>query len=339
LALRETLRRIMQLAADVRADAVLCGGDLYEHERFSPDTAQFLRTTFAEATPLPVYLAPGNHDWFGPESLYHQVSWTPNVHVFTEDRLSPVALDDGLILWGAAHRAPANTDGFLDAFHVDRGGVHVALFHGSERSWFGEQESGKAPHAPFSADQIPAAGLHHAFLGHFHRPRDAEHHTYPGNPDPLSFGEDGERAAVVATVGPDGSVERERHVVAVTRAHDLRVDVTGCASLQEIGACVSAAARGRSGVARITLEGTLGASVDLKLADLYGFVRGLDAVTFRAGKMYPDYDFQAIALEPTVRGTFVQDVLKAEGLDPDDLRSILTIGLRALDGRADLEVV
>lgn len=109
-------------------DALTCGGDLYEQDRFTPDTAEFLRCTFAELHPLPVFLAPGNHDWFGSSSLYHQMTWTPNVHVFHEATLIPVPLADGITLWGAGHQAPANTRGFFeDGFQVDRGGVHVAL--------------------------------------------------------------------------------------------------------------------------------------------------------------------------------------------------------------------
>ena len=130
-------------------------------------------------------------------------------------------MEDGLTLWGAAHRAPARTLGFLDEFKVDRGGIHLALFHGSERGGFAADEPGEQPHAPFDAAQIEAAGLHHALVGHYHRPRDAERYTYPGNPDFLTFGEDAERGAVVVTVLPDGRVERERHRVGMTEAHDL----------------------------------------------------------------------------------------------------------------------
>jgi len=46
-ALRETLTRICGLGADLRADALCCGGDLFEQERFTPDTAEFLRSAFA----------------------------------------------------------------------------------------------------------------------------------------------------------------------------------------------------------------------------------------------------------------------------------------------------
>src|SRR5207245_7699093 len=117
--------KIIDLAAQEQADALLCGGDLYEQDRFTPDTGEFLRATFESLHPMPVFLAPGNHDWWGPESLYRRVSWSPNVHVFTESRLRPVELTDGVTLWGAAHLAPANTDDFLTGFDVGRGGVNL----------------------------------------------------------------------------------------------------------------------------------------------------------------------------------------------------------------------
>ncbi|MGO9155123.1 hypothetical protein [Mycobacterium sp.] len=44
----------------------LLRGGLYEQGRFAPDMAEFLRVTFAEIAPLPIFLAVGNHDWLGP---------------------------------------------------------------------------------------------------------------------------------------------------------------------------------------------------------------------------------------------------------------------------------
>ena len=58
--LRKTLRRIAALAQEVDAEALLCGGDLYEHERVSRDTAAFLQGVFAGLRPMRVFLAPGN---------------------------------------------------------------------------------------------------------------------------------------------------------------------------------------------------------------------------------------------------------------------------------------
>ena len=290
--LRETLTRICMLAVDLRADALCCGGDLYEQDRFTPDTAEFLRSVFEQLAPVPVYLAPGNHDWFGPQSLYRQVRWSSNVVVFTEDRLTPVALADGLTLWGAAHRAPANTRGFLDAFRVDRGGVHLALFHGSAQGELTSQEEGKVPHAPFRTEQIAAAGFRHALLGHFHAPRDAVTHTYPGNPDPLTFGETGDRAAVLVTVAGDGSVTRERHRVATSMVSDVMADLTGVTHFGQVADRVTAAVAGLRGMVRVTLSGEVGPAVDLRLEDVEALrFEQLDALVARLGQVTVAYDF------------------------------------------------
>jgi len=106
-ALRDALSRAVELAVELEVDAVLCGGDLYEHDRFSSDMRQFLRAAFEKLHPTPVYVSPGNHDWHGPQSLYSRPEWSPNVRIFEGDRLEAVTLLDGLTLWGAAHRAPS----------------------------------------------------------------------------------------------------------------------------------------------------------------------------------------------------------------------------------------
>ena len=361
-ALRDTLMRIVDLTREVNADALFCGGDLYEQEYFRPDTAEFLKDTFAGLAPLPVYIAPGNHDWYGPQSLYAQVDWSENVHIFREAALCEVELEDGLWLWGAAHLAPANTgnflagvrnllprrvsrgvdppitDSFLDDFRVERSGIHIALFHGAERSWFAEQGAEKQPHAAFDADEIEAAGFAHAFLGHYHRPKDAGFHTYPGNPDPLAFGEDGERGAVVATIGPDGRVERARHRVAVTEAHDLELDVTGLANQQQILDRLEAKASSLSGFVRLTVRGEHAPTIDIQESDLRDRLSNFEAMKIVFGDLRPTYNLASISQEPTVRGQFVRDVFDSNLAEEEKQRVVVT-GLRALEGRTDLEVI
>jgi exonuclease SbcD len=340
MSLRQTLLRICQLADEQRVDAITCGGDLYEQDRFTPDTAEFLRATFADLQPLPVYVSPGNHDWFGPGSLYRQVRWSPNVHVFETDRLQPVPLADGLTLWGAAHCAPANTAGFLDGFRVNTSETHLGLFHGSAVGRLPTQESSKVAHAPFAEAQIPDAGLCHVLAGHFHTPYHSANLTYPGNPDPLSFGESGERAAVVADVSGNGTTTITRHPVETFTVHDIDIDVSGATHGGQVTDRVTDALTGLTGVVRVTISGEVAPDVDLRLGDLASLrLPGIEALVARLGKVHASYNFKALSSEPTVRGQFVTDVLADRSLDDDERRRILVTGLRALEGRTDeLEV-
>ena len=56
------------------------------------------------------------------------------------------------------------------------------------------------------------------------------------------------------------------------------------------------------------------------------------------GDLQAAYDLDMISQEETVRGEFVREVI-GQDLPEDDKRRILATGLRALDGREDLEVV
>ena len=94
---------------------------------------------------------------------------------------------------------------------------------------------------------------------------------------------------------------------------------------------------GRSGFARLTLSGELSADIDLRPRDLSGVDTALDGVHVAVGDVNVAYDVESIRAEQTVRGEFVREVLQQD-IPEDDKRRILVTGLRALDGRDDLEV-
>jgi len=176
-------------------------------------------------------------------------------------------------------------------------------------------------------------------LGHYHSPRDEARFTYPGNPEPLTFGESGQRGVVVATIGEHGCVKIDRHTVAVGAVYDLPIDVSGCSSKQEIRERITEALLDRNGYVRVTLTGEVAPDVELCATDFEHLVHCLDAPpVVRLRSVRVAYDLMGIAQEPTVRGQFVRDVQASE-LTPEERERIIVTGLRALDGRNDLEVL
>lgn len=340
--LRDALEAICATAVEEGADALSCGGDLYEQEYFTPDTVSFVQRCFSSVAPIKVLLAPGNHDWLGRASLYSQARFGPNVVLFGGDGLEPFDLEDGLTVWGAAHHAPAGTPGFLSGFRAGRAGVNLALFHGSEEGDFAFQGETKAKHAPFAASDVRACGLDHALVGHFHRPRDADTHTYPGNPSALGFGEDGERGAVLVEVSEDGSISRRRVSVAASRFSDARLDITGAADSQEILARAREVLGGLEGLVRLEIGGELAPGAELAAGEIEALgaqLDRLDALLVKMGDVRVGYDLERVQAEPTVRGRFVRAVLARTDLDEERRRKVLLSGLRALDGRRDLDVI
>ena len=66
--LKNTLGRIIQLAGRLEVDALMCAGDLYEHELFTPDTVQMLRRLFDEIAPIRYWFLPGTTTGLGREA-------------------------------------------------------------------------------------------------------------------------------------------------------------------------------------------------------------------------------------------------------------------------------
>lgn len=337
--LRATLRAIAEVARQHDVDAVCCGGDLYEHEGFAADTPGFLVGTFADLAPTPVLLAPGNHDACVPTSIYRQASWSPNVTVFYEPRFASYKLADGFTVWGAGHDQPTIIRNLLEGVRVDRGGINLALFHGSENGEFAWQGSDKVAHAPFPAAQIRQVGFDFALLGHYHRPSVTDSFVYPGNPDPLDFGEDGQRGAVLVSVDDDGSVSCQTVPVAVSNVAALELDLSGVSHLDEAQQRARDLLADHEGMVRLTLVGEVPPEVDVIPEHFAQDVVAphLEALVVRVGQVTVTYDLDTLAESPTVVGQFVRAV-RASELDVYEKRRVLITGLRAIDGRDDLAV-
>jgi DNA repair exonuclease SbcCD nuclease subunit len=338
--LRDAFRRFIDLALETGADAVTVGGDLYEHERVTPDTGNFIRQQLERLGDVPVLLAPGNHDPYVPDSLYNRLAWPANVTVFRERSFAPVELAGGVTVWGAGHDAPDVRANLLEGFQAPADGSHVLLFHGSDTRSVPE---GKSAHAPFRPEDLEAAGAGFALLGHYHAPRlhppEAPRYAYPGTPEPLDFAEEGdhfvarldiEGGAFTCSLLPFGRV----------RYRTFATDVTGMESSDEVRTAV-AALGDASVIARVVLAGDLSPDVDLSLQSLYDSCAERFSYLDLADRTRPAYRIDEIAEESTTKGAFArlmrERIEAADGEEREIAEAALLYGLQAFD-RKEVQV-
>ena len=178
---RELLDRLARLAREREADLLLLSGDLLDSRRTYRETAQALARSLG-SLPCPVFLAPGNHDFYGPQSLYAALDWPENVHIFTSGSVRRAELP-GLdcVVYGRAFLGPREDRSPLEGFRAERDGrVQLMAVHG--------EVDGRGEYGPISREDIACSGLDYLALGHIHQTSGLQREgdtfwAYPGCPE------------------------------------------------------------------------------------------------------------------------------------------------------------
>lgn len=336
--LRDCLHRIVDLALQHQADLVTIGGDLYEHERRSADTGNFIAGQLGRLGTIPVLVAPGNHDPYTADSLYQGVRWPSNVYVFGAAELERVDVAGDLAVWGAAFINRFRRDCPLDGFAgvVPDGRTHLLLLHAA----IGDPPS---DYAPLPALAARDAGFDLALLGHIHDCRYSRPDCrlyYPGSPEPLDFSETGEHHVLLVDAD-SGDIRVQYLPVNRMRFGSLDVDVEGATSRDAIGRAVLSMAEeaGLSGGnVRVCLRGMPDRDVDLDMAALRAVLEPHFAFVDLSDETEPPYDFEGEAVGLTTKARFVQQLRAAIERETNDegrqvLREALVLGLRAFEGK------
>jgi len=184
--------RVIDLAKDVNADALLIAGDLFDNDRVEAATVAFAAEEIGRYAG-PTFLIPGNHDPMDPGSLYwrHDLeAIAPRLHILRAhggELVEPEGLD--LVLWGRAYldsdwhfRPLAGLPGRLDRRW------HVVMAHGHFVREDGEMHRSLLIHE--SEVEAAAKDWDYMALGHWEPHADVSvggmTAVYSGAPMPLA---------------------------------------------------------------------------------------------------------------------------------------------------------
>ena len=330
---RELGRRLAGYVRDHAIDAVLLAGDLFDSREAYRETGEELAAAFAEMPAL-VFISPGNHDWYGPDTPWAKVDWPRNVILFREDRMTAVEVPQwNAVFHGAAFLGPERQEGFLRGFRAPQDGrIHIGVLHGDVE--------GGGRYAPISREDIEQCGLHYLALGHIHKRLEPKRlgstlFAWPGCIEGRGFDELGEKGFYEGTVADDGGVTVEFVPFARHRYESIRVDVTGKDPREAIRAALPQGTE--EDLYRITLTGTTGEN-------------GLDVGALREELAPGFYDLELRdqtrleedlwhrAREDSLRGLFLRALLaQRQAADSEETRQRIDraarYGLAALDHR------
>ncbi len=221
---RELLTRLCELAAAEEVDLVLLAGDLLDSASSYAETGQELMRAL-RALSVPVFLAPGNHDFYGPRSPYARLRLPENVHLFTRNSLEVFELPAlGAAVYGAAFTGPESA-GLLTGFHAPRreGIYNLLCLHG-------EVCAGESRYDPITEAELAASGMDYVALGHVHKASGLlkageSWYSWPGCPEGRGFDECGDKFVNIITLEGD-RCQLQTRSIASRRYQILRLDVS-----------------------------------------------------------------------------------------------------------------
>ena len=221
-AAERALSSVVDGVHELRADALLIAGDVFDNARISDDVLEFFVSEMARAM-VPVVILPGNHDLYDHASLYLRSPFehaSENLHIIRGThgellRFPELTLD----VWGRA--MDSHTPAFrpLAGIPSERGrGWLVAMAHGHYH--FPDDTEERS--SPIRSHEIANAACDYLALGHWERYEDVSQGDvtayYSGSPMGAAAAR-GEIAVNVVDLDPFGAAR-----VNVTQA---RIAMTG----------------------------------------------------------------------------------------------------------------
>ena len=326
--LRQTAANLLSQASD--CDLVLMAGDVFDAPRVYPESLELLCRVFEELS-VPVFIAPGNHDPYLPDSPWARCAWPENVHIFSAPQIQAVDLPDlGTTVYGAGFTASEEKDLLADFRVRDPERLNVMVLHG-------DAANAQSVYNGISPGQIADSGLDYLALGHLHAPSGlnragAVFYAWPGCLLGRDFGETGQKGAYVAEVNKSGCQ------LTFLPSSGPRWESLDCPAAGDASAAVRAAVAAlRPGDhLRLTLTGEAAPFDPLELAracqgelaslELRDETVSLDALFHQAGT-------------DSLRGLFLTKLLvRAQSEDPEQrelARLAAVYGLAAMEGREE----
>lgn len=220
--LREQLRLVPQKIADLckskECDLLLLSGDLFDGKY----TKESYRAVYAalEEVNIPVFIAPGNHDFCKADSPYLMERWPENVHIFTRAAISSYALPQlDARIYGAGFES-MDCPGLLKDFATQGDEKwQIGVLHG-------DPTVASSPYCPITHKQVKESGLSYLALGHIHK--EGSFHAgdtlcaWPGCPMGKAMDEDGIKGALLVTL--DEKVTTAFIPLDTPRFFDIEVD-------------------------------------------------------------------------------------------------------------------
>ncbi len=312
---------------------ILIAGDLFDTKQVTATTRNEVYQSIVGHPEIRFYYLKGNHD---ADSFLGNLETIPdNLFLFGNEWTS-YELSEQVVLTGVELES-ANVDRIYPSLVLQNDKVNIVTLHGQET-----EHGGKNQAEIIKLRELRHKGIDYLALGHVHSYQEGAldvrgTYCYPGCLEGRGFDECGKHGFVVLDIDEENRTVTHTFVPFAKRElHEITVDVSGCMTTSDVAARIeqqlSVTSVESHHMVRLVLMGAVDVeceyNVELltnRFEDSFYFLKIKDKATRKV-------DYQAFALDASLKGEFIRTVMGAEDLSEEDKAYIVRYGILALAG-------
>lgn len=223
---RQLLQELREAVVEREVDLVLIAGNLLAAHRVSLDMLELVMEELGSLD-CPVFISPGDNDYYHEKSPYFLLDWPENVHIFSHENSEYEIIEIGgeiVMVYGSAFTDVTRDTSPLATLQgkKDWTSYHIMVTH----TPMGEGEG------EITAEEIKNCGMHYLALGHM-RARSAParlgntYYTYCGSAQGHNFSETEAKGVLYLELERTGEANMQFLPLKSRQYHMVAVDITG----------------------------------------------------------------------------------------------------------------
>ena len=337
--LLSTFKRMVDYADNNDVSAIIIAGDMFDIKNISATAKNAVLDTINTHADITFYYLKGNHD---AESLVLDQEIVPdNLKLFGDKWTSYTIEGTSNVVITGVELGKENRNSVYTSLTLDNDKFNIVTLHGQESV---NALSSKASEKEeiILIKELKNKGIDYLALGHVHTPKmetlDARgKYCYAGCLEGRGFDECGEHGFMLLSIDEKKHKYQADFIPFASRnLYELVVDITGCMTTSEIEVNVKKAFVESGYDERSLIKVILQGDVDVECEKNIDFLVKQFENDFYFIKIYDEtklkVDYNAFALDESLKGEFVRKVLSAKDIDEEDKATIIRYGIQVLAG-------
>lgn len=339
-----TFQEMVRYAIKHGISVILIAGDLYDKKNISAAARNIITSVIREYQQISFFYLKGNHD---ADTVLKSFEGQPkNLYLFSSEYWRKYKLGDTSVVLTGLEITEENNSYIFDSLVLDPKAFNIVTLHGQlVDHHIHEISSKKGSEGIISLKDLQNKGIDYLALGHIHARSQGRidargSWAYPGCLEGRGFDECGEHGFLVLDIDEKRHEMTSEFVpIAYRKLHEVEADVTGCRdsheALRRVEATLKKQSYSEKDLIKVILTGQVDVDCEFQLDYMEKQLEGRYYFLKIKNKTKIYVDYEAFALDASLKGEFVRRVQSDDSLNEEQKAAVIQHGIKLLMGEID----